>query len=63
MYLVDCDVMAGFWPKSRIPMSPKEIGALLSRNGIVEAFVVSARGILFDYHAGNEETLDRKSVV
>ena len=57
MYLVDCDVMAGFWPKSRIPMSPKEIGALLSRNGIVEAFVVSARGILFDHHAGNEETL------
>jgi predicted TIM-barrel fold metal-dependent hydrolase len=37
-------------------MSPKEIGALLSRNGITEAFVVSARGILFDHSAGNEET-------
>ena len=57
MYLVDCDVVAGFWPKSRIPMSPKEMGALLSRNGIKEAFVVSARGILFDHQRGNEETL------
>lgn len=38
-------------------MTPEKIGALLSQNGIAEAFVVSARGILFDHQAGNEETL------
>jgi predicted TIM-barrel fold metal-dependent hydrolase len=55
--VADCDVTAGFWPKSRLPMSPVEVAACLARRGIGEAWVVSARGMLFDFRAGNREAL------
>ena len=54
---IDCDVIAGFWPKARVPMSPQLVSDSLHRNGIAEAHVISARGIFFDFQAGNRETL------
>jgi predicted TIM-barrel fold metal-dependent hydrolase len=56
-HIIDCDVIAGFWPKANIPMRPADISALLSRHGITDAWVCSARGIVFDHAAGNREAL------
>jgi predicted TIM-barrel fold metal-dependent hydrolase len=55
--LIDCDAVAGFWPRANIDMSPARTADLLSGHGITDACVVSARGILFDHCAGNREAL------
>ncbi|MFA6505855.1 MAG: hypothetical protein WCT14_07145 [Treponemataceae bacterium] len=55
--IIDCDVIAGFWPKGRLPIAPDEVSAALLSHGIREACVVSARGIFFDHAAGNREAL------
>jgi len=55
--IVDCDVIAGFWPRANVPMDPRTVSAALARHGIGEACVVSARAALFDFAAGNREAL------
>jgi len=54
---IDCDVIAGFWPRAKVPMDPRAVSAALARHGIGEACVVSARAALFDFVAGNREAL------
>lgn len=56
--VIDADTIAGFWPGRPADIAPSTLRATMDRHGVDRACVVSARGIFYDFIAGNSETLD-----
>lgn len=58
MMRVDINACFGHWPYWDLPQKTAEdLVGLMDRNGIEKAAVLSLRGVLVDWRAGNEETL------
>jgi len=58
MMRVDINACFGHWPYWNLPhRTTEDLVGLMDRNGIEKAAVVSLRGVLVDWRAGNDETL------
>lgn len=58
MMRLDINACFGHWPYWDLPhKTPEDLVCLMDRNGIEKAAVLSLRGVLVDWHAGNDETL------
>jgi uncharacterized protein len=58
MMRVDINACFGHWPYWDLPhKTAEDLVGLMDRNGIEKAAVVSLRGVLVDWRAGNDETL------
>ena len=55
---VDCNTLFGFWAAREADISIQKLIGLMDKNDIAKALSLSARGILFDYIAGNDETVE-----
>jgi predicted TIM-barrel fold metal-dependent hydrolase len=56
--IVDVNTLFGFWPKRKADISLNALLSLLREKRIAHACTLSARGIFYDFVAGNTETLD-----
>lgn len=57
MSIIDANTLFGFWPYRQVDLSPEHLLAGMDRHGVARAATLSARGILYDATAGNDETL------
>jgi hypothetical protein len=56
--IVDVNTLFGFWPKRKADISLDMLLSLIEEKGISRACTLSARGIFYDFVAGNTETLN-----
>lgn len=54
--IIDVNTLFGFWPKRRADIRVKTLLQLLQTAGIDTACALSAKGIFYDFEAGNRET-------
>lgn len=57
MEIVDVNTLFGTWPRANRDVSLNTLLNLMSRHNVVETCSLSARGIFYDFHEGNDETL------
>ncbi|HXL03170.1 MAG TPA: amidohydrolase family protein [Bacillota bacterium] len=57
MEVVDVNTLFGTWPRAERDISLKTLLNLVNRHNIGEICSLSARGIFYDFHEGNDETL------
>lgn len=57
MEIVDVNTLFGTWPRANRDVSLNTLLDLMSRHNVVETCSLSARGIFYDFHEGNDETL------
>ena len=55
--ILDISTVFGFWPKRKADISLLTLLQQMKGHGIARACTLSARGIFYDFPAGNEETL------
>lgn len=55
--VVDVNTLFGFWPKRQADISLDILVKVIEKAGINKAFALSARGIFYDFVAGNQETM------
>ena len=55
--IIDVLTQFGVWPRRTIDISSSTLGRLMDDNGVDKACTISARGIFYDFIAGNTETL------
>ena len=55
--IIDALTLFGVWPRRNIDISSSILLKLMKNNGVDKACTVSARGIFYDFSAGNDETL------
>ena len=53
----DLDLIAGFWPVQRVDISISSLLQTMDQFNITGGMLTSARGVFYDDHAGNLETL------
>jgi len=54
---IDVNTIFGFWPKRQADISLDTLLRLMAERGTEQACTLSARGVFYDFLAGNEETL------
>ena len=55
--IIDVLTQFGIWPRRNVDISSSILLELMKNNGVDRACTISARGIFYDYSAGNDETL------
>jgi hypothetical protein len=55
--IIDASTLFGFWPKRQADIALETLIDLMAEKGINTACTLSARGIFYDFVAGNRETL------
>jgi predicted TIM-barrel fold metal-dependent hydrolase len=56
--IIDASTIFGFWPKRRADTALTTLLRLMEENSVSRACTISARGIFYDFVAGNQETWD-----
>ena len=55
--VIDVNTVFGIWPVRKVEISLEMLLSILERGNVSKALSLSARGIFYDYHEGNDETL------
>jgi uncharacterized protein len=55
--IIDVSTIFGFWPKRKADIGLPSLLEQMQKHGISRACTLSARGVFYDFAAGNEETL------